>query len=325
MSTPLVLGLTFGALLGLGLLVLYRPAGVKPASRHRNRMAELERYRIGSSVITKEQPQSHSAVESVLRQTDRLLRARNNTAMVAADLDRAGLKLRPQEWLVLRISGAVVLVAGFYVLSQSLIAGVIVGVLLGWLGTKFFLKFKVRRRCAAFANQLPDTLQLVASSLRSGFSLMQALDAIVREGSEPASAEFSRALSDGRLGVDIEDALENVAERMQCADLGWVVMAIRISREVGGNLAEVLMTTVGTMRERGQVRRQVRALSAEGRLSGVILIGLPIFIAGFLAIARPAYLRPLYTDPIGLAMLGAAVISMCIGAWWMSKIVKIEV
>jgi tight adherence protein B len=102
-------------------------------------------------------------------------------------------------------------------------------------------------------------------------------------------------------------------------------MAIRISREVGGNLAEVLMTTVHTMRERAQVKRQVRALSAEGRLSGVILVGLPILIAAFLFLTRRAYLQPLYTDPLGLVMLGGAVVSMCIGAWWMSKIVKIEV
>jgi tight adherence protein B len=102
-------------------------------------------------------------------------------------------------------------------------------------------------------------------------------------------------------------------------------MAIRISREVGGNLAEVLMTTVHTMRERSQVKRQVRALSAEGRLSGVILVGLPIVIGLWLFVSRRDYLKPLYTDVIGMGMLGAAVVSLCLGALWMSKIVKIEV
>ena len=324
-STPLVLALVFAGLLGLGMLVLYRPAGSKPTTSRKHRMAQLDRYRLGTNIVTKEEVPANSVVSSVLSTTDKLLKARSNTAVVAANLDRAGLKLRPQEWLLLRISAGFVLIAGLYVLTQSLIVGAIVGVLVGWLGTKFYLKFMIKRRCSAFASQLPDTLQLIASSLRSGFSLMQALDAIVREGSEPASAEFSRALSDGRLGVNIDDALDTVAERMQCADLTWVVMAIRISREVGGNLAEVLMTTVGTMRERATVRRQVKALSAEGKLSGFILVGLPIGITAFLFLTRPDYLRPLYTDPLGWAMLVGAVISMCIGSWWMSKIVKIEV
>ena len=175
------------------------------------------------------------------------------------------------------------LIATFLLLSGNLIVGLLFGGLLGWLGTRFYLRFKMSRRCAAFADQLPDTLQLVASSLRSGFSLLQALDGVVREGSAPASTEFARALSDGRLGIDIEDALDKVADRMRCQDLSWVVMAIRISREVGGNLAEVLLTTVHTMRERSQVRRQVRALSAEGRLrnhscsyAGSLAIGIDV-------------------------------------------------
>jgi tight adherence protein B len=324
-NLPLMLALTFGGILALCGIVLFAKGGSAPGNRQR--LAELDRYRMGlsrQSGASAEQAVS-SVAKTLLAQLDRLLRSRGTSSSIALDLDRAGLKLRPQEWVLLRISFGVVTVAAFFVLSGSLLAGLVLGVLIGWLGTKFFLKYKTAKRCRAFADQLPDTLQLVASSLRSGFSLLQALDAIVREGTEPAASEFSRAMSDGRLGVDIEDALENVSERMSCPDLSWVVMAIRISREVGGNLAEVLMTTVHTMRERAQVKRQVRALSAEGRLSGVILVGLPILIAAFLFLTRRAYLQPLYTDPLGLVMLGGAVVSMCIGAWWMSKIVKIEV
>ena len=325
LSTPLVLGLTFAGLLFLALMLLHRPSGTKPAGSHRQRMAELDRYRLGSTPATRDEAPARSLTDSVLGFTDNLIKSRKGTATVAANLDRGGIKLRPQEWLILRLAAVTVLVLTFFLMSSSLLLALPLGGLLGWLATMYLLKFKVRRRCAAFANQLPDVLQLVASSLRSGFSLQQALDAIVREGTEPASSEFSRAIADGRLGMNIEDSLENVATRMECTDLSWVVMAIRISREVGGNLAEVLMTTVGTMRERNQIRRQVKALSAEGRLSGMILVALPIFIALFLVLTRPAYLRPLYTDPLGWVMLGGATISMVIGTFWMSKIVKIEV
>jgi Flp pilus assembly protein TadB len=201
----------------------------------------------------------------------------------------------------------------------------LLGALVGWGGTSFFTRIRASRRSAAFAEQLPDLLQLVGSSLRSGFSLAQALDGIIREGAQPAAAEFARALTETRLGVQLEDALDGVAMRMGSADLSWVVMAVRISRDVGGNLAEVLMTTVQTIRARGQLKRQVRALSAEGRLSAYILIGLPIFVAGWFLLARPQYLRPLYTQPVGLVLLAMAALGMVTGSIWMSRVVKVEV
>ena len=193
------------------------------------------------------------------------------------------------------------------------------------MGTRFLLKVKAARRCAAFADQLPDMLQLIASSLRSGFSLAQALDGVVREGAQPAASEFARALTEARLGLELEDALDQMADRMKSQDLEMVVMAVRISRDVGGNLAEVLLTTMRTMRDRAQLKRQIRALSAEGRLSAYILIALPILVAGGFALARPDYLRPLYTVPAGVAMLVVAVLGVVIGSWWMSRIVKVEV
>ena len=157
------------------------------------------------------------------------------------------------------------------------------------------------RNRAAFAEQLPDVLQLIAGSLQSGFSLPQALDAVVREDTQPSTGEFSRALAEVRIGADLEDALDRVADRMDSADLRWTVMAIRIQREVGGNLAEVLLDNRGTMRERAFLRRHVRALSAEGRLSAYILVVLPVLVGIWLFISSPSYMRPLYTTPAGLS------------------------
>jgi tight adherence protein B len=190
---------------------------------------------------------------------------------------------------------------------------------------RLYVSFRIGRRRAAFSEQLPDVLQLIASSLQSGFSLAQALDAVVREERQPAAAEFSRALAQARIGADLEDALDRVAARMGCTDLRMTVMAIRIQREVGGNLAEVLRTTVATMRERAFLRRQVKALSAEGRLSSYILIALPLLVGAWFFYVDPKYMSLLYTTVPGLAMFLGSGLLMVAGVFWMRKLINIEV
>jgi len=231
----------------------------------------------------------------------RLLQSTNSDKRLAERLDLAGSDRGPAEWALIGVGvGALAAVA-------------------------LTLSFRISRRRAAFGDQLPDVLQLIAGSLQAGFSLPQAVDAVVREGTQPSSGEFSRALAEARVGADLEDALRRAADRMDSTDLRWTVMAIRIQREVGGNLAEVLRTTMGTMRERAFLRRQVHALSAEGRLSGYILVVLPILIGGWFFISSPHYMRPLYTTLVGLIMLVSSAALVVVGALWMRKLIKIEV
>lgn len=240
-------------------------------------------------------------------------------------LDLAGIARNPAEWVVLGCCASLVLIAALTVLTRNALVGVPAGALAGWLGMRLILNARIGRRRAAFAAQLPDVLQLVAGALQSGFSLPQALDGVVREDSQPAAGEFSRALAETRIGGELEAALDRVAGRMDSTDLRWSVMAIRIQREVGGNLAEVLRNTADTMRERAQMRRQVRALSAEGRLSAYILIALPILMAAYMFLARRDYLRPLYTTPVGVIMLIGSGILIVLGSLWMRQVVKVEV
>jgi tight adherence protein B len=313
-----VLVLTIVALLG----VPARSAGMD------DRMQEAEQYRVdflnGPPPKQQEKP-GIGMVQLALHVADWFVRIRNSGAKIAMNLDRAGLELKPQEWMAIRLSAVAVLTALTLLMTGSLLLAVPIGFLLAWLPTALFLRVKTSKRCAAFADQLPDVLQLVASSLRSGFSLSQGLDSVVSEGSQPVAPEISRALAEARLGIDLEDALDKVAERMRCTDLSWVVMAIRISRQVGGNLAEVLSTTVHTMRERAQMKRQVRALSAEGRLSAYVLVALPVGVGLWLFAIRREYVRPLYTTGPGIVMLSMALIGIAIGGWWLSRIVKVEV
>ena len=156
----------------------------------------------------------------------------------------------------------------------------------------------------AFKYSLADTLQLMAGSLSAGLSLAQSVDTVVREGQDPIAGEFRRALVEARLGVEIEDAMDGVAKRMESVDFEWVVMAIRIQREVGGNLSELLTNVAATIREREYLERQVQALSAEGRLSVWILGGLPPGFMAYLMVANPTYLQPLISTTIGYIAAG---------------------
>jgi tight adherence protein B len=235
------------------------------------------------------------------------------------------MALRPHEWLVVRISTVVGLAVVLVLLTGWVIRGILLGALLGWLGTALYLRWRQRRRTRAFGDSLADTLQLVASSLQTGFSLSQALDAAQQSGAQPMSGELGRALAAARIGSVLEDELDQVGVRMDSEDWRWAVMAMRIQHHVGGNLAEVLLTTVKTLRERAAMRRQARALSAEGRLSAYILIGLPIALFAFFLLVRREYVEKLWTTPLGLLMSLGAVVLMGLGTFWMSRVVKVEV
>jgi tight adherence protein B len=246
-------------------------------------------------------------------------------AKIAARLEGAGMALKSSEWLLLHLGVAF----GAGLLGLLLSAGnpivMVLFLVFGLVGPWVYLALKRSRRLKAFDSGLADTLQLMSGSLSAGLSLAQSLDTIVREGQEPITSEFKRVIVESRLGVGLEDALEGVAARMQSTDFKWVVMAIRIQREVGGNLAELLNNVAATLREREYLRRHVRALSAEGRLSAWILGGLPPGFLAYLTLTKPDYVNPLYTRPIGWLMLGAMAVLLSVGILWMSKVAKVDV
>jgi len=239
-------------------------------------------------------------------------------------LAAAGSEFKPSEWLLVHI-GAVLAagVIGLLLGRGNIIVGLLFMVI-GFLIPPIYLRFMAGRRRRAFDNALPEVLQLLSGALSAGLSLAQAVDTVVREGPEPIASEFKRVLVEARIGVSIEDAFEGVAARFQSKDFGWAVMAIRIQRQVGGNLAELLTTVAATMRERQYLRRHVSALSAEGRLSAVILSALPPVFAVYLFLTNRAYLDPLIHDLRGVVILAAGVVWLSIGVFWMSRMVKVE-
>ncbi|MFW6775687.1 type II secretion system F family protein [Nocardioides sp. CPCC 205120] len=244
---------------------------------------------------------------------------------ISARLEGAGSPLKPAEWLLVHVAFFVGAgVVGLLVGGGNLLVGLlflVAGAVLPWvhLGRR---RTKRRKR---FDSALPDTLQLMSGALSAGLSLAQACDTIARDGQEPVASEFKRVLVETRLGVGVEDALTDVADRFESKDFRWVVMAIRIQREVGGNLSELLQTVAGTMREREYLRRQVQSLSAEGRMSAVILAVLPPGFMLFQLVTQPAYIMPLFVDPRGWVILGAGALLLGLGSFWMSRMVKVEV
>jgi tight adherence protein B len=306
-----------GVLLTLAALVLTRQYTTKA------RIARL----LNGPPSTEHSPDQKRAgiAEPAVVLTDRLLRRRNWDRALAAHLSNAGLPLRPGEWALLHVGAGVfvslvlALVTGFNLFAAAI--GLVVGLAVPWL----YLQNRARSRHQAFASALPETLQMVAGSLSAGLTLQQAVEAVANEGRAPVSDEIRRALVDVRLGMPLEDALNRVADRMSSPDFGWVVMAMRIQREVGGNLPELLTVVAGTLRERDRLRRQTRVLSAEGRISAWIIGALPVVFTCYMLVVRPSYLRPLVTDPLGWVMLFGTVLLFVVGVFWLIRLTRLKV
>jgi tight adherence protein B len=299
-----------GALLVLAFVVL--PAG--PSRVHLSRL-DPTRAPAPTSALAGPAAAAGAAVEKVLVK-------RGRVAAGEAALERAGMSTSLADF---------VLTVGLVTLGGAVVGTLLGGVLLGLLiavgvpfGAKLLLKLKAGRRQAAFADQLDDSLQLMASSLRAGHSLLRALDSVSHEAASPTAEEFARIVNETRVGRDLNDSLEEVAARMGSEDFTWVAQAIAIHREVGGNLAEVLDAVGNTIRERGAIRRQVKALAAEGKLSAVVLMALPFGIVGFISMTNPAYLAVFTTSLIGWVMLAVASGMMLVGGLWLKKTVKIK-
>ncbi|MCZ2857210.1 type II secretion system F family protein [Blastococcus sp. VKM Ac-2987] len=311
--TPVLLVVGVGAI-AAALLVL--ALAVLPAGPPRVALSRLDpSVAPPSSALAGAGAAAGAAVEKVLLKRGRL-------AAGAAALERAGMSTTlPNFVLAVGLTTVVAALTGALVGGPLLAVPALVGVP---LGAKLLLGFRAGRRQAAFADQLDDSLQLMASSLRAGHSLLRAVDSVSREAEAPTSEEFARIINETRVGRDLSDALDEVAARMGSDDFTWVAQAIAIHREVGGNLAEVLDAVGNTIRERNAIRRQVKALSAEGKLSAVVLMALPFGVTGFISVSNPGYLAKFTESLVGYGMLGAAAVMLVAGGLWLKKTVAIR-
>ncbi|WP_104091201.1 type II secretion system F family protein [Arthrobacter sp. GMC3] len=237
-------------------------------------------------------------------------------------LGGAGLKSSPSEFIVIMLAASIGLAAVGLVLQGPMAALLLAA--MGPLGAIALVKFKTSRRLAAFDNQLSDMLMSLSGSLRAGHGIAQSMHSASVEMPAPMGEELARIVNESRVGRPVTDSMAEVGRRMQCEDFEWLSQAIEINREVGGDLASVMDHVAETVRERAQIKGQVRALAAEGKFSAYILIALPFFVALFINLSNPGYMGALTKSPLGWIMIATGMIMMAIGSFWISRMVKIK-
>ena len=263
-------------------------------------------------------------LQRAVAMTGRFAEERGLLARVESMLEQADLPLRAAEAIFFYLAAVVVLTLLGAIITRSIFgtAAVLIITALVPVATLQLLSGQRKRK---FTAQLPDMLQLMAGTMRAGYSLMQGVEAVSQEVDDPMGRELRRVLAEARLGRVLEDALEDMAERLSSPDFAWAVMAIRIQREVGGNLAELLSTVAETMIARERLRREVRALTAEGRISAIILGLLPVGLGLVMYSINRSYMDVLFHDGFGQVLLIGAAILAGVGFYWMKKTIEIDI
>lgn len=317
------------------LLMLGAGIAIVATGNQSNVDQRLEQF-VGTTVV--DLPESVDAVggPDVADRLDKALSGRNFFGPIRERISRADAKLRVSEYVTLVLGcGVLAAIVGYFLPQQN---SLVIGAVAGFFGLRIprmYVKTMAKKRMQAFDAQLSDTLNLWVNALRSGYSVLQAMEAIATELPAPVSAEFERVVQEVRLGLSVEQALGNMYRRVPSEDLDLVITAVNIQREVGGNLAEVLDTISYTIRERVRIKGEIRTLTAQGRVSGWIISLLPIVLGFVLYLINPEYVSQLWIKeepwifpnviPCGWLVLAASLLTIGAGAYAISKIVDIEV
>jgi tight adherence protein B len=295
--------------------------------------SRLQRY---AAPTTGDDPQGERE-SAVVAGVSRIIERQDMSERLATDLARADLKMRPAEFIILWAITPILFLAAAFVIGfifpgfQNPVA-LVAAFLLGIWAPRLYLKRRQARRLRAFGEQLPDTITLLANSLRAGSSFLQGIELITREARPPISEEFDRVVRDMQLGLALQPALNNLVRRVASEDLELMVTAIQIQSQVGGNLATVLDAIAFTIRERIRIKGEINTLTAMQRYSGYVITLLPIGLAAILFLISPSYMtamveKPpeLFGLPMGVVLFGVGLISMGIGYIFIRRIVDIKV
>jgi tight adherence protein B len=315
--------ITGAAVVGLAAL-LFAAAGV--AGRRRRRSSEITRL-LEPHLRRREPADEHQApaarFESLLGWTERSLNDLPGSQRLTRELQRSGLKLRAGLVPYLSVAAAFVFGAVGTILGAP--PGLALLLMLAGLLSPFAgLSIAARRRTKAFDRQLPDVLATIASTLRAGHGLRTALRAIADDGASPSSEEFAQVLGEERLGRPLDEAIAAMCERIGSPDLEYVATAVRVQSQTGGSLAGLFDTLSETVRERQRHARKVKALTALGRMSAIVLVSLPVALGALMTLLSPAYMAPLYTTSGGHMLIVACGVSMAIGSLFLKRIVSVR-
>ena len=242
---------------------------------------------------------------------------------ISSDLEKAGIMLRPDEYLLVWAGTTIIPPLLFFLLGGNLLS-VIAVLFIGFIIPPLLLSRSKRIRKSKFEKQLGESIVLISNNLRAGFTFQQAMESISKEMSEPIAGEFGRTMWEIKLGASMEEALERMAQRTGSYDLGLLVSAVLIQRKTGGNLADVLENISDTIKERLRIKGEIRSLTASGRISGLIIGMLPVFLTAVLILVNPTYILDFFTSPIGFVMMIVAVIMEALGFLIIRKIIDIK-
>lgn len=278
---------------------------------------ESQHQTISSSVLKDDIISGNAALSSFMR---RFAWASSR----ARTLERAAIPLKVSEYVLLLIVVFGAVTAVVTILSKLLVAGLLMG-LLAVILVEVWLRSRARARLALFNKQLPVALQVMATSLRSGFGVMEAVQTVGREMDQPLSGEFSLIIDQARVGGSFESGVAQMVERVGSEDLRIVARALEIHRKVGGDLASILDSVANTMREREELRGHIKALTAQQRLGGMIVGVLPVWVVGFFLVANPDFISPLWEENVGRMLLAAGAVMEVVAFIAMQRIMSIEV
>jgi len=252
------------------------------------------------------------------------LKAKDKNNSLEMMLHRAGIPLKPEEYVMFQWISVIFFALFFYLLKASFFL-LIIGGIIGFILPKVIVRSKQKKRLQQFNEYLPEMISTVVNALRAGFSFFQALRNVMEESPSPAKEELEIVLQEMQYGATVEESLNRMKERMPSNDLDLMIQAILIQRQVGGNLAVVLEKIVHTIRERIKIQGQIKTLTAQGKLSGMVVALLPVGLSGMLFLVNPSYILTLFTNPIGLGLLAVGGMSMILGFFFIMKITNIEV
>ncbi|HTP11937.1 MAG TPA: type II secretion system F family protein [Anaerolineae bacterium] len=316
---------TIGLIIG-AVAVLVLVVGVVSSVRSRGSVEQrLQTFAGSGEVQIEEKKESKKRSTPIADSLNRALEGRKVSENLSTQLARADLKLTVGEFLSLQLIAALGIGAIGYLLSGTIVLGILAAVL-GWFAPRWFVSWRQGQRLHAFNDQLGDALNLMVNGLRSGYSVMQAMEAVSREMPPPIAQEFSRIVQEVQIGLPLDQAMANMLRRIKSDDLDLVVTAINVQREVGGNLAEILDVISFTIRERVRIKGEIRTLTAQGRYSGYVISLLPIGLALVLFCVNKPYVERLFTsDWCGWAMVVCGLLMIGTGFIAIQKIVSIEV
>jgi len=308
--------------MGIGTMLVHENNGLEAALSHYGEEDDVAEIYDGDG--SNQTMVQSKLVNRAVEFTSELASRRGLLQWLERSLELSDLPLRAGEALFFYLAAAFLVAAITLVLVGNimmtlLVAGVVIAI------PPMALKTICKRRRTKFVAQLPDMLTLMASTLKAGYSLMQGVEAVSQEVQDPMGKELRRIVVEARLGRPLEEAMDDAANRMDSLDFSWAVMAITIQREVGGNLAELLMTVAETMVERERLRRDVKSLTAEGRMSAIVLGLLPPGLGLVMYSMNPDYMKVLFNEPMGQKLLGLAVVMIIGGFIWMKKMIEVDV